>query len=714
MKKLSLFALLLLAFHSILFSQDYKVASVEHLQNDMTARKTILTEKVNGGQQCAVLRISTQNILDPQRDVFQFECDMGSVIRERRKDGGEICLWVSPGIKILKIKHNTLGNYILNIPDMLNENVQSLHTYRITIVGLKELPKEVLSYGKSQMVFLPYPKNASLFINGDSIGAGTHTITSLPGNYRWSIKHPLYHTSEGTLTLSSGQIDTIYENLIPAYGYMKITGNATTTGGDDELKVYVNGLPKGYVPYTSDKMAPGIYNVALEAGNQIKAMAKLEVKERMVCLNKADDLCLNYIRTHNNPNAYGNVSDTSFLPERSMYYPMFGKVTITSMPESAVLIDGTDYGTTPITIDSLSVGKHQLELTAKSHTALAKEIIVEEGIETTYRLKLKHSCVATIVTDKAGDQVYIDKAFIGKTPLTIERPFGTYSIYIIRPGHFGTEEEITLSPDNLEPTFDLSFGQTINVASGNKKAKLYVDNEYIGRTPNEVYIYNGPHKLKAEYGWSVGEKDIVVSRDSYIGDLNIETHSQKPTSFLSNGAFFMTGNLGFFKTGKSVFGFNVGDIAKGGHAGWYLSIMANGEFIRQMYNRDFSVLNAYLKADENGVALSGEQQVYTDEQSLIRASALFGVALRVAGPVYLRAGGGYGIRRNTWKAGNDTWVVIDPYSWKDFECTLGLQCCIYNIVFNTDVLIPVQEVLVNNKRQIEFRAGLGFCLKHKK
>ena len=113
MKRLSLLSLLILAFRFTLFSQDYKVTSVELLQNDMTARKTILTEKINGGQQCAVLRISTQNILDPQRDIFQFECDMGSVIRERRKDGGEICLWVSPGIKILKIKHNTLGNYIL-------------------------------------------------------------------------------------------------------------------------------------------------------------------------------------------------------------------------------------------------------------------------------------------------------------------------------------------------------------------------------------------------------------------------------------------------------------------------------------------------------------------------------------------------------------------------------------------------------------------------
>ena len=112
MKKLYILSFLLLALCFTLFSQncDYKVTNVVHLPNDMTAKKTIFTETVNGGQQCAVLRIAIQNVHSLQRDQFLFECDMGSVIRERRKDGGEICLWVSPGIKILKIKHSALGD----------------------------------------------------------------------------------------------------------------------------------------------------------------------------------------------------------------------------------------------------------------------------------------------------------------------------------------------------------------------------------------------------------------------------------------------------------------------------------------------------------------------------------------------------------------------------------------------------------------------------
>ena len=142
--------------------------------------------------------------------------------------------------------------------------------------------------------------------------------------------------------------------------------------------------------------------------------------------------------------------------------------------------------------------------------------------------------------------------------------------------------------------------------------------------------------------------------------------------------------------------------------------MTNSDFIGQLFRKDYSVLNAYLVANENNTATDSQQDSYQDERSLIRASALFGVTVKVAGPVYLRVGGGYGIRREALKNSYDSWVINDPVSWNSFEGSLGVQCCIYNIVFNTDVLIPVVEVLSNNKKLVEFRVGLGFCLKHKR
>lgn len=165
----------------------------------------------------------------------------------------------------------------------------------------------------------------------------------------------------------------------------------------------------------------------------------------------------------------------------------------------------------------------------------------------------------------------------------------------------------------------------------------------------------------------------------------------------------MTGNMAFMKTAQPVYGFNIGDICNGGKAGWYLSFYANRNSINQFLNRGIYMFDEKTEPDK-------EESGYT---SIKRASALLGVALKMGGPVYLRVGAGAGIRYY-WEKNNENekeWGLYDPYSWKGFECSLGLQACIYNFVINTDVLIP-SEVFKPDKDLIEFRVGLGYCLKH--
>ena len=80
---------------------------MESLPLDMTAREHIKQDE--RGRQCAVLRIATQNITPGQREGFHFECDYASFVVERQIVEGEIWVWVSPGMKTLKIK-SKLGN----------------------------------------------------------------------------------------------------------------------------------------------------------------------------------------------------------------------------------------------------------------------------------------------------------------------------------------------------------------------------------------------------------------------------------------------------------------------------------------------------------------------------------------------------------------------------------------------------------------------------
>ena len=718
MKKLLLISLFLLAASVTLFAQDYNVQKVEYLPDVLKAQLDQRTERLNSGRKCAVLQIATKNISIEDRSTFDFTPDLGSFIPEKRIENSQWVLWVSPGITYLTI-HSNLGDLDIYFPDYLQDEIESLKTYKITVVGTKQastIPTVSMNnrgYGSCKIVFIPTPNDAVIYLNGDSlVGTGNRTVPTHPGTNNWTVEHPLYHSAKGTIELTKGKTDTLFINLDPAYGYMEILDKMD---GNEALSVYLNGVQKGKVPYKSEKLPQGVYEVTLKAGDTIKALSQVEVKEHFVSINRADVLCWNYEKTHNSIDNPDFETDSSYIAKPTRFYPITGKLTINCIPQATISIDSTDYGLTPITLDNLSVGSHRIELSAANYTPLIQEINVEEEKEIPYLFNLSHSCFATIVSDQEGDRVYIDSVFVGKTPVTIERPYGTYSVILHRSRQSFEEGKITLTPDNLETTFDFSFGQTVNVETGDRKANLYVDNEYICRAPNAVYILNGQHTLRAKRGWAVGEQDIFISRDNPIGNINIETHTQSPTSFLSDGAFFFTGNLGFLnKGGKTVYGLNIGDICKGGHAGWYLSLMTNTDLISQLFNQDYSVLDASLMADEAGNVIHSSTHSYTGERSLIRASALFGVVLKTAGPVYLRIGGGYGLRRSAWKNTEGSWVIIDPISWQDFEGSLGLQCCIYNFVINADALIPVQDVLTNYKKVVEFRVGIGFCLKHKK
>ena len=81
--------------------------SVESLPNDFSAREEMKTD--HNDRQCALLRIATQSIAPEHRELFTFKTDLGSEIVERATRNGEIWLWVSPGLKYLRIMHRDMG-----------------------------------------------------------------------------------------------------------------------------------------------------------------------------------------------------------------------------------------------------------------------------------------------------------------------------------------------------------------------------------------------------------------------------------------------------------------------------------------------------------------------------------------------------------------------------------------------------------------------------
>lgn len=198
--------LLLLAFILSVFSlkaQDYEVLSMESLPLDMTAREHIKQDE--RGRQCAVLRISTQKITPEERQGFHFECDYASFAVERQIVEGEVWVWVSPGLKTLKIKHAQLGNVELHTANF-GLTIEPLHVYKIVLQGTMTLNNEVV---QQYLAFQITPIDAELEVDGEiwplsSRGTARRRVNE--GTYQYKVTALDCEDVEGTVAVADSAV----------------------------------------------------------------------------------------------------------------------------------------------------------------------------------------------------------------------------------------------------------------------------------------------------------------------------------------------------------------------------------------------------------------------------------------------------------------------------------------------------------------------------
>ena len=198
--------LLLLTFVLSVFSlkaQDYKVLSMESLPLDMTAREHIKQDE--RGRQCAVLRISTQKITPEERQGFHFECDYASFAVERQIVEGEVWVWVSPGLKTLKIKHAQLGNVELHTANY-GLTIEPLHVYKIVLQGTMTSNNEVV---QQYLAFQISPTDAELEVDGEiwplsSRGTARRRVNE--GTYQYKVTALDCEDVESTVTVADSAV----------------------------------------------------------------------------------------------------------------------------------------------------------------------------------------------------------------------------------------------------------------------------------------------------------------------------------------------------------------------------------------------------------------------------------------------------------------------------------------------------------------------------
>ena len=413
-------------------AQDYKVLSMESLPLDMTAREHIKQDE--RGRQCAVFRIATQNITPEQRMGFHFECDWNSFVVERQIVDGQIWVWVSPGLKTLKIKHTTLGQWDLHTSNYAI-TVEALHTYKIVLQGTATA-SNTNAITKQFLVFDITPKDAMLTVNGTPwpvIDGVAQKMVDF-GTYEYRIEVKDYHAVTGKVDVYDPDNKvTVKKSLAPAFGYLKIEGDRDILY---KAWVYIDNANGSDALQSPQRLGSGQHEVRIlhpmyQAYQQMVTIKDNETYTLKVNLNanfanvtlKVDADAEIWVNGEKKGIRIwtGNLEAGSYIVECRMKdckptreekditadmngqtltlpvpQPLTGMLVLNSTPAMAeIYIDGERKGETPMRINKLNVGKHSLRLVKEGYKPLNKSFNIEDG--KTLELEEKMEAEAPIV-----------------------------------------------------------------------------------------------------------------------------------------------------------------------------------------------------------------------------------------------------------------------------------------------------------------------------
>ncbi len=133
----------------------------------------------------------------------------------------------------------------------------------------------------------------------------------------------------------------------------------------------------------------------------------------------------------------------------------------------------------------------------------AWEDVVELSEEKEYPLKIiklsREVATLQIRSSPPGAVVYVDGIQRGKTPVSVELPFGDHRIRGEIHGHYPQEASVRLQ-ESTPPPVNLKFPAIENVFlqldSKPSEAEVYVDGKRLGRTPLRVEIPRTTHRLR--------------------------------------------------------------------------------------------------------------------------------------------------------------------------------------------------------------------------
>ena len=398
--------------------------------------------------------------------------------------------------------------------------------------------------------------------------------------------------------------------------------------------------------------------------------------------------------------------------------PDYGWIAVAgdgNLKGASVFVDNAYIGRAPCKSEAVKSGKHVVRIVKEMYSTYSETVTVTDNETLNLAPELSADFAHVTLQVDADAEIWVNDEKKGVRTWSGDLPSGTYRIGCKQSNHetTSTKMEITQKMNGQVIRLDapLPFKGSLVVESKPDMADLYIDNEFVGQTPkliNDIVV--GQHVLRlTKEGYKEYTGPIIVKKNERTQvepklealpkpKPKKEEKPKKPKSVPVNDSiktqgeksvWFATANVAYSLAPQASFGFSVGQVKK---FGWFFSAMSNFGFKAMQYN---------YTADANGY-VDGEYPYYTGEKCNMRISVMGGAMMKVAEPLYLRAGVGYGQRVKSWYISDGRLVKMSDDSWTGVDASIGAQLHLKGFVLSL-------EAVTTSFKDVEAKVGVGYA-----
>ncbi|MGM0496990.1 MAG: PEGA domain-containing protein [Bacteroidota bacterium] len=436
-------------------SQNISVKSFRTLPGDMDARVNHPVKDQNG-EKCALIKVVTD------QDGFVWEGGMLGITKVEKKTG-EYWVYIPHGSKKITIKHDDLGvlrDYIF--PEAIKE--ATVYEMVLTTAKVETVVKPA-RIRSAYVIINSNPDSADVYIDDQYQGQTPFRRKLESGKHTFRLEKNLYHTKAGSFNVSAEDgREKMNIDLEPNFGSLRVSSQP-----EEGMRIFLDGENTGKeTPAELTKIKTGEHKVTLKDKWHQPKSKNVSVKD-----NKT--------------------TETEIEPE-----PIYGKVEVKTDPPANIFIDDqkVGYGTYN---GRLKEGIHSFTARKEKYDKATTERRIATGDKATINLKPEPKYGKLDVTSEPYDaRILLNGEDYGKTPRVIhDLLVGEYEVVVKKDGYFRKEKTLTVEEnETTQADFTLSDKIEVEITSHPKTARLFVNDEFEGKTPVTVSMSKGNAKIE--------------------------------------------------------------------------------------------------------------------------------------------------------------------------------------------------------------------------